>query len=65
MKTIHTFSLSKLSDEELRVLTSNCYEEYQRRERDAKSVVLNGLKTITMLSSVIPMPVWFMLVRLL
>lgn len=36
MKTIHTFSLSKLSDEELMELASNCYEERQRRERERK-----------------------------
>lgn len=36
MKTIHTFSLSKLSDEELMELASNCCEERQRRERQHK-----------------------------
>ena len=36
MKTIHTFSLSKLSDEELMELASNCCEERQRRERERK-----------------------------
>lgn len=36
MKTIHTFSLSKLSDEELMELASNCCEERQRRERQRK-----------------------------
>ena len=36
MKTIHTFSLSKLSDEELTELASNCCEERQRRERERK-----------------------------
>ena len=36
MKTIHTFSLSKLSDEELMELASNCCEERQRREREHK-----------------------------
>lgn len=36
MKTIHTFSLSKLSDEELMELAFNCCEECQRRERERK-----------------------------
>lgn len=33
MKTIRTFSLSKLSDEELMELASNCCEERQRRRQ--------------------------------
>lgn len=36
MKTINTFSLSKLTDEELMELASNCCEERQRRERQRK-----------------------------
>ena len=36
MKTIHTFSLSELSDKELMELASNCCEERQRRERKRK-----------------------------
>lgn len=36
MKTVNTFALSKLTDEELMELASNCCEERQRRERQRK-----------------------------